>query len=119
MYVSIEKYTINSEVKAVYYEIEIGFQYNSEVRIYNSSKRYSELLELEKIMKPILKSFSNCPKFPPKKYFNNFEKAFLEERTRALQAFLGFLCQISSLLELTPFTEFFKIPAELITDDPK
>ena len=113
-YISIEKYKYDSIEKAIFYEIEIGFQHDDTINVTYISKRYSELFEFEKQIKHLMKNLYYQPNFPPKRFFKNFEKTFLDERNEALQNYLSYLCKIPNIFEFDPFFEFFNINKTLI-----
>jgi hypothetical protein len=115
MYISIEGYKMNEEVKAIYYNIELGFQFGDETEIIKCSKRYSELYQLDQLIRPIYKNELNQPTFPPKKIFNNTSKSFLDTRSDGLQKYLGTLSQYQSILRSAVFKDFFDIKIENIS----
>lgn len=109
MYISIEDYRNNSESNAIVYLIEIGFQFGDEIEIIKCEKRYSELYQLHQEIKPIFKNAINQPVFPPKKFFYNKDKSFLNERKEGLQNYFRGVIQFSTILRSVIFKEFFGI----------
>ena len=117
MYISIDDYKMNTETNAIVYLIEIGFQFGDEIEIIKCEKRYSELYQLQQELKPIFKNEINPPVFPPKKYFYNKDKSFLNERKEGLQNYFRSVIQVSSILRSVVFKEFFGVTYESLSSE--
>ena len=117
MYITVEEHSFNKELNAVIYTIEIGLQFDGEVEIIKCQKRYSELFQLDKDIKEIFKGSIIKPSFPPKKWFGNFDKKFITQRSEKLQNYLADLCKVNTIFTSDQFKSFFGIKEENITNN--
>jgi hypothetical protein len=106
MYIVIERYEICKELKAVFYDIQIGIQTGSDVTIHFVKTRYSQLAKLHMELRLSGIDLNGLKPFPPKSWFGNMKKEFLAERCQALQDYLSSLTHVSTLLEERCFLDF-------------
>ena len=85
-------YRIKDDV--VYYKIFISIENHEESLI---EVRYKTL---NGIHETLLKTMTNLPEFPAKKYFGNTNPSFLEKRIVELQAYLNGVIQYQSVKNL-------------------
>lgn len=108
-YVSVESFNIDPSSKVCYYELEIGFLHGNTVKFKTITRRYSQLENLDKILRKNPNFSSILGNFPPKKYFFNRGKDFLTKRKDDLQKYLSKLTMLTDILSNNEFITFFEL----------
>jgi hypothetical protein len=109
MYISIEKYQFDAELKAIVYDCQIGIQENSDIAIRVIKTRFSQLAKLDKYLRRAHANLGDARPFPHKRWFGNTDEKFLAERHRDLQEYLASLTRLSGLLGEESFRRFAKL----------
>jgi hypothetical protein len=109
MYIVIEHDEFCKELKAVFYDIQIGIQTGSDVTIYFVKTRYSQLAKLHIDLQLSGIDLNSLKPFPPKCWFGNMKKEFLSERRQALQDYLTSLTLVSTILEEKCFCDYAQL----------
>jgi hypothetical protein len=112
IYIFLEKYQYDEEVKAVVYDCQIGIQENADVVIHVIKTRFSQLAKLDKYLHLSHLNLEQAKPFPQKRWFGNTDEKFLAERCRDLQDYLSSLTRIAGLLDEESFRKFGKLPIE-------
>ena len=116
MYIHIEKYDLDPSVNAVLYEIEVGIQKKDTVLIKKIFKRYSDLKQFDDQIRPLFNDNRFLKLFPPKKFFGNKSKEFLDQRAEQLQDYLTNLVRVAGMNNTPPFLRCFEIPTDSLDD---
>ena len=109
MYGSIEGHHYNRSLNAIFYDIQIGIQKGQDVICTMIMLRYSELEQLQTTLINSFPDLDILQKFPPKRWFNNTNEAFILEREKGLQSFLTTIFSIPSITETDAFKSLFKL----------
>ncbi len=97
---------------------ELTFENESEGRSFKILKRYSELKNLNDILRKETPS-NSFPKFPPKKFFGSSNEEFIIKRQQELNSyFISLSNEFSQLPSLIKFIEESKKNAIAIEDNP-
>lgn len=109
MYATIEGHHYHKTQNAIYYDIQIGIQKGQDVICSMVMLRYSELEQLQKTLVNSFPDIEVLEKFPPKRWFNNTNEAFILEREKGLQNFLTVIFAIPAVTETDTFKSLFKL----------
>ncbi|KAK8870661.1 Sorting nexin-29 [Tritrichomonas musculus] len=109
MYATIEGHHYHKTQNAIYYDIQIGIQKGQDVICSMVMLRYSELEQLQKTLVNSFPDIEVLEKFPPKRWFNNTNEAFILEREKGLQNFLTVIFAIPAVTETDAFKSLFKL----------
>ncbi|KAK8882496.1 hypothetical protein M9Y10_045138 [Tritrichomonas musculus] len=116
MYISIERYNVDQQIKAAVYEIEVGIQNNESVTTHTIYRRYSALKAFDTQIRSQFGDSSYLLSFPPKTLFPNTSREFLEQRCEQLQKYLASLVKIPGLTSSSAFIQFFEIDNQTLAD---
>jgi hypothetical protein len=116
MYISIERFSLDTLVHATIYHIEIGIQKNDNVVFHCIDRRYSELYGLDTEIRKQFGDSHYLLDFPPKKFYGNKDPEFLQRRCEQLQKYLANLVMIPGISRSPSFTRFFLIDDSADTD---
>jgi hypothetical protein len=114
VYMSVEKFEMDSAVNAIVYTVETGIQKGDVVYLFRTKHRYSALLEFDEQIRKIVQGSQFLKPFPPKKAFGNTDFAFLNDRAKQLQKYLSHLVQVAGIVTTKPFIKTFQINARLL-----
>lgn len=109
MYITIEKYELDSEIDAIIYHLEVGIQHDTKVLTKTVMKRYSELRSFDTEIRKDFGDSKYMVAFPPKAFLRNKDPAFLEERSLQLQKWLTGLVKIPGISTSSSVARFFSI----------
>ena len=116
MYIIIEKYSYDKDLKTHTYDIEIGTQDQHDVIIRKIKTRYSVLRKLHQSLKSSFRDTPIQPKFPPQKYIFNNNPEFIKERASDLQKYLAQLTKIPGVTHNSNFVSLFHMSDDSLSD---
>lgn len=116
MYISVERYKIDDEIKTAVYEIEVGIQNNQSVSTHTIFRRFSALKTFDTQIRSQFGDSQYLLSFPPKTFFTNTSHEFLEQRSDQLQKYLASLVKIPGMSSSQIFVQFFEINDTTLAD---
>lgn len=108
-YLSVEGTDYDPLIQATLYELEIGVLYGTDIIVQRTMYRFSSLKKLDDRLRPRLYNIKLLMPFPPKRYFGNFKKDFVDERAAQIHFYLQGLMRIPGIQKIPEFTKFFHL----------
>jgi hypothetical protein len=116
MYISIERFSLDPQVQATIYHIEIGLQKNDSVVFHSIDRRYSEIHALDAEIRKQFEDSHYLLAFPPKKFYGNKTPQFLQRRCEQLQKYLASLVMVPGIARSPSFARFFLLDDTAFAD---
>ena len=116
MYISVEGYKVDDEIKTAVYEIEVGIQSSQSVNTHTIFRRFSALKTFDTQIRAQFGNSQYLLAFPPKTFFTNTSREFLDQRSDQLQKYLASLVKIPGLSSSQIFIQFFEIDDTTLAD---
>ncbi|OHT00429.1 PX domain containing protein [Tritrichomonas foetus] len=108
-YISIENSYLEKNEKVVFYDIEVGIQFGTDILLKKITRRYSQMDRFNRLIKKSIPRNTRIEKIPPKKWFGNRTPDFIRQRTKGLQTYFAGLADIPQIVSLECFQVFFDI----------
>lgn len=111
MYITIESYEFDTKKQTILFNVEIGRKLSNFVYIHSVKVRYSQLFELNFILKSTFgPSFNKFTKYFPPNFFLNYSQSLIQKRKEKLEIYL-------EQIALLPFFSVQSIVIELFLLD--